>query len=443
MQPLSLFVTIWRAAGLWLAALLFVLPLHRRTGPVWRAVLGTSACVAARCLLPLLTQRLGPAAAWLPYLASFLLAAAAVALCTSLSVTAVLYCAIWSMMLYYIGDSLIVTAIHTVLAGGGSPQAAMAAALALAAALYLLVGLTLARFMPVNHSYHIGPRQLASAFVLLVLLLLLVHLSRVGWYQEEDWALWVFPLLIEIYCATLLYLQHELFKKSYIQQDLDMLNRLWAQQKAQYSLARRNISLINRKCHELKHQIRAMHAMLGEEKADYLDELEQSVRIYDAIAKTGNEVLDTVLTEKSLVCEASQIQAHCVADGHLLDFMDPVDLYTIFANAMDNAIEHVRGIQTPEHRIIDVLVYAENKLLAIQISNPISGQPSFGPDGLPVSTKPGDGIHGYGLKSVRHAVQKYGGFVTVKVEDGCFHLRILLPVRSQGTPGKPAPQGTF
>ena len=208
MQPLALFVTIWRAAGLWLAALLFVLPLHRRTGPVWRAVLGTSACVAARCLLPLLTPRLGPAAAGLPYLGSLLLAAAAGALWPRLSVTAVLYCAIWSMMLYYIGDSLIVTAIHTVLAGGGSPQAAMAAALALAAALYLLVGLTLARFMPVDRSYQVGPRQMTSAYVLLVLVLVLVQFSYGSWYREDDWALWLFPVLLEIYCAPLRYLQH-------------------------------------------------------------------------------------------------------------------------------------------------------------------------------------------------------------------------------------------
>ena len=67
----------------------------------------------------------------------------------------------------------------------------------------------------------------------------------------------------------------------------------------------------------------------------------------------------------------------------------------------------MRGIREAERRIIDVLVYAENKLLVIQISNPVSGLPRIGADGLPVSTKSGDGVHGYGLKSVRHAVQKY------------------------------------
>ena len=111
--------------------------------------------------------------------------------------------------------------------------------------------------------------------------------------------------------------------------------------------------------------------------------------------------------------------------------MDPVDLYTLFANALDNAIEHVQTIQDPDKRIIDVLVYAENKLLAIQVSNPVARDIRFGADGLPLSTKASaDGCHGFGLKSIRHAVEKYNGFLTVKVEDGCFHLRILLPMRS-------------
>lgn len=35
-----------------------------------------------------------------------------------------------------------------------------------------------------------------------------------------------------------------------------------------------------------------------ESKERYLKELEQSVEIYGAIVKTGNDVLDTILTEK-------------------------------------------------------------------------------------------------------------------------------------------------
>lgn len=418
--------TFWRVTGLWFAAVLFLLPLRRRASFRLRLALGLAGGVLLHLPVGLLSP--GEGFLWLIFPVSFVLAAGFFALCADISRSAVIYCAVWSLVLYHLSCSL---AFALMRALAPWPLTAGICAVAAVAVLYTATALTLARWMPVKGTYQIGPRQLSLSLVLLLLILLLVQFSTTIWYGEDLPALWLFPLLIEFYCATLLYLQHELFKKSYIRQELDTLNQLWMQQKAQYAVARKNILLINRKCHELKHQIRAMRAMVGDEKVTYLKELEQSVRIYDAIAKTGNEVLDTVLTEKSLYCEANHIQAHCIADGSLLNFMDPVDLYTLFANAMDNAIEHVQTIQDPEKRIIDVLVYAENRLIAIQISNPLAGELRFGADGLPLSTKASaDGCHGFGLKSIRHAVQKYNGFLTVKVEDGCFHLRVLLPMRT-------------
>lgn len=39
--------------------------------------------------------------------------------------------------------------------------------------------------------------------------------------------------------------------------------------------------------------------------------------IYDSVVKTGNHILDTVLTGKSLLCEARGVTLTCVADGDL------------------------------------------------------------------------------------------------------------------------------
>ena len=67
--------------------------------------------------------------------------------------------------------------------------------------------------------------------------------------------------------------------------------------------------------------------------------MEQEIRSYEAQNKTGNEVLDTILTSKSLYCQQHGITLTCVADGAALDFMDTMDLCSLFGNALDNAIE--------------------------------------------------------------------------------------------------------
>ena len=52
------------------------------------------------------------------------------------------------------------------------------------------------------------------------------------------------------------------------------------QQKEQYQISKETIDLINRKCHDLKHQVRAMRTIEGEKERDaYLKEIEQSVHM--------------------------------------------------------------------------------------------------------------------------------------------------------------------
>lgn len=298
----------------------------------------------------------------------------------------------------------------------------------LTAVIYLPLGFTVGRWMPVYISGHVGPRQTLSALLLYVVFVVLFstfYLNGVFMPRRMTGALVV---MSQLYTVTVLYLQTALFRKSAMQHELDTMNLMWHQQEAQYKLAKENIELINRKCHNLKHQVAAMRTMEGGERRDqYIREIEESVRIYDAIVKTNNETLDTVLTEKSLLCEANQIAINCVADGASLDFMDPVDLYTVMGNALDNAIEGVRAFEQKEMRVIDVLIYVRQRFLVISVTNPLKEELTFH-EGLPVSIKPKNGYHGYGMRSMRYTAQKYGGELTVEAQDGCFALRMLIPL---------------
>jgi hypothetical protein len=290
----------------------------------------------------------------------------------------------------------------------------------------IVLAFTVARGMPENGRYEVGPRQLTSA----ILLLFIYEMFREMLFEFGETTIiinnWRIIVLTQIYCLTVLYLQSVLFRKSAMRQQMITMDLLWHQQKDQYKLAKENIALINQKCHDLKHQMAAMRWMMENENGEkFLNEIEKSIRIYDSIVKTGNEVLDTILTEKSLYCEANQIKISCVADGSKLNFMDPIDLYTILGNAIDNAIESVQQFYDEEKRIIDVLIYTKKQFLIINISNPSEQALTF-EDDLPISTKIKNGYHGYGLKSIRHTVRKYNGSVKVDVEDNCFYLKIVI-----------------
>jgi sensor histidine kinase regulating citrate/malate metabolism len=259
---------------------------------------------------------------------------------------------------------------------------------------------------------------------------LLLYYLVVFQESEEQIVLYYISLLVaETYCLTMLYVQTELFKKSALEKELLTMNLLWQQEKEQYEIARENIELINHKCHDLKHQIHVLQRMDkdDESKEKYLSQLEKSVQIYDSIVKTGNDVLDTILTDKSLRCEDKGIKINCVVDGSRMDFIDPVDLYSILGNAVDNAMEEVEKFQQKEKRLLDISIFAKGKFLMMVISNPMETEVTFH-KGLPQTTKGNNGYHGYGLRSIKRCVEQYHGQISIDAGEGRFTLKIMMPI---------------
>ena len=290
---------------------------------------------------------------------------------------------------------------------------------------HVIVAKTIGKWMLIDRR-KVGPRQLASAvliFLIIEILAMSSEIRHISNYSSEWKVLYISQLLL----IVILYMQNELFKKSVMRQELELMNLLWKNKQEQYELTKDNIAFINQKCHDLKHQIHALRKLDKEEFDKYLCEIEGSVQIYESIVKTGNDVFDTILTEKSLYCKERQIKVCCVADGSQMDFIETIDLYAILGNAMDNAIEAVDKFAEPEKRQIDVMIYRQQNFLVMNFINPVAEKLVY-EEGLPVSTKGDRKYHGFGLRSMRHFVKKYDGFLNISEEDGCFSLKIMIPI---------------
>ena len=210
--------------------------------------------------------------------------------------------------------------------------------------------------------------------------------------------------------------------------ELEAVQNVLQNQYAQYVQSKESIELINYKYHDLKHQIAVLRSEEDPQKREaFLDEMEAEIRQYEAQNKTGNKVLDTVLTSKSLYCNKNGITFTCVADGKLLDHMHVTDICSIFGNALDNAIEHVILIPDPEKRLIHLTVSAQKGFVFIKIENYCEAEISKNEEDLITTTKKDSKNHGFGLKSIRKAVEKYDGSVVFGVQQNWFELKILLP----------------
>lgn len=131
---------------------------------------------------------------------------------------------------------------------------------------------------------------------------------------------------------------------------------------------------------------------------------------------TGNDALDAILSEKGLACEQSGIAFRCMADGAAVGFMASTDIYSLFGNALDNAIEASRALERCEDRSISLTTRAVAGLLLVHVENRFAGSLSLGSDGLPLSSKGDDMHHGFGMRSMRLTAERYDGTLVTRAE---------------------------
>ena len=211
------------------------------------------------------------------------------------------------------------------------------------------------------------------------------------------------------------------------QNEMDILNKIITERKAQYDFSKENIEMINQKCHNLKHQIRALEMTSGEERRQLIRETQKAVVFYGAVVKTGNEALDTILTEKSMYCLNRNIKLSCSVNTDKLAQISVVDLYTLLGNAIDNAIESVEKIQEVDKRIINLSIKNQGEMLHITLENYYEGNIIM-KGKYPFTSKSNKENHGYGIKSIWLIAQKYGGEIQIHTENQVFLLQILLPI---------------
>jgi hypothetical protein len=233
--------------------------------------------------------------------------------------------------------------------------------------------------------------------------------------------------LVDFSGVLILFIQQSQWREMRMQKEVDAVNMLLHRQYEQYQMSKDSIDIINRKYHDLKHQIIAIRAESDSGKREqYLQELEEGLKGYGAQNKTGNKVLDTILTGKSTYCMQRNIAFSSAVDGALFDFMNVMDLCTIFGNALDNAIECEEKLADLEKRMVRVFAGAQGHFIIVRVENYWEEKLQIEGD-LPVTTKKDTGFHGYGLRSIRSTAEKYGGYMTMRQEDNWVQVRIMIP----------------
>lgn len=226
--------------------------------------------------------------------------------------------------------------------------------------------------------------------------------------------------LTSISMFILLFCSDISFRSQY-RMEKTVFDQVLAEERKQYQQLKENIDLINMRCHDLRHQLDDFSGRLTERE---IAELGEAMDIYDSNIRTGNEVIDVVLRLAQLTCRKENIELSCMVDGSALSFMKTRHLYSLFNNAVSNAIEAVRKLDEMGKRVIDVTVSRHNGLAEVEVMNYYDGAE------INVTSKADSHRHGFGTMSMRYITEEYGGRFQVQTKDDTYTLLITLPVPS-------------
>jgi len=170
-----------------------------------------------------------------------------------------------------------------------------------------------------------------------------------------------------------------------------------------------NVKIIE---HDIKKHIRLIDefAKIGNnlEIVKYIEGINDDIQYFSLKPISKNKALDIVINEKMQIAQNKDIKFVFHIQNVNMDFIQDIDICTIFSNILDNAIE---SCEKSENKEIILEIYMVNcKFLTIELTNSCDIIPVI-QDGELITCKENQNNHGFGMKSVIKTVKKYKGQV--------------------------------
>lgn len=275
-----------------------------------------------------------------------------------------------------------------------------------------------------NETLIIEDSRLLIISIILIICTVILNLIYESFVKVSNLTLFIVGCLFDMVCCFLtLFIEFEMLKSKEISEAYIQMKTIWESEKKQLEISKENMDYMKILAHDLKHELNESTLLISKDK---VDELNHRIAAFGNSIKTGNDILDLVIAERTLIVQKENINLSIIADGSVLSNMKQSDCYSLFMNIMDNAIDAVKELPK-DQREISLAVRESMGMILIHEVNPFKGTLNF-KDGLPQTTKGDSMYHGFGTKSIKGIVDSYSGDCEISIKDNNIYvLNILLP----------------
>lgn len=227
-------------------------------------------------------------------------------------------------------------------------------------------------------------------------------------------------VLAIIFTVQLLYIKNYTLLKKVEQQEQFTINRM-NEQFCYYREKEEDEKRVRALYHDMKNHLLILEKQNSQETKQMVAELRRQISDYEDYVHTGNDFLDVIIRDKVKKAKEQGIDFLAVIDFTSGDFIEPLDISTIFGNALDNALEASVKLP-PEQRLITVKAGCNHDMLLIVFeNNAVMGK-------MKGTSKEDEFLHGFGIPNIRKAVEKYNGECVIRQENGKFVMKHIIPL---------------
>lgn len=210
------------------------------------------------------------------------------------------------------------------------------------------------------------------------------------------------------------------------QENTALQNKLLAKN---YQVAKESYESNARLYHDMGNHFSIIQSYLADGKVEeaqaYLDRLGKDRAAYSVERFTGIEAVDYILSQKAELARQRNIETSIHAEYPKDCKIDPIDLCTILTNLLDNAIEACEKLPQSSTKKMSVTIRRINQFVIIQIANSCMEEPAI-IKGNYVTSKADKRHHGWGIKNVKSAVEKYHGTMEFEYSENVFTVSVML-----------------
>jgi len=289
-------------------------------------------------------------------------------------------------------------------------------------------------FSSKSHRLKKSIEMIPSKIYILVLMCLLVFSELCAGiqnnYTQRNTSNLIIIISIIFICPALFVMTSLLFSnclsKQFYKNKISTMNKQIEIQLRHYDKLNKYSKELREFRHDYKNHIHCINSLLKANQIEmakkYLSQISFNRSVQDEMYHSGNLIVDSILSDKNDVL--NEIGGEIVFKGKISDQFRPIDISTIFFNALDNAIEAVEKLDKKNDDInIEVTGILINNMQNIIISNT-----SPYPHNYRKTSKPDKINHGFGLTNINRTVTGLNGEMIISQQYPKFVLEVFLPV---------------